>query len=107
MTTLLPLILTAYGAGAPVGQVPHFNVAPTCRADLSSNHACRRDEQEARAKLQKQWLSFSRGERTSCVQLSRLGGDPSYVELLTCLQTERDAAALPKSDMLSGRVTRQ
>jgi len=106
MATLLPLILAAYYAGAPVGGVPHFDVAPTCRADLTSRDACRRDEQEAQQKLQQQWRKFTRAQRASCVQLSRLGGSPSYVELLTCLQTAKEATAMPKGEALSGGVAR-
>jgi hypothetical protein len=105
MPALLPILVAAH-VGLAIDRVPHFDVAPTCNADLSSRNACRRDERAALGKLQKQWLSFSHAQRQSCVQLSNLGGDPSYVELLTCLQMAKEAGAMPKYGMLSGRVAR-
>jgi hypothetical protein len=106
MPALLPIILVAAHVGLAADRVPHFDVAPTCRADLSSRNACRRDEQAALDKLRKQWLSFPRAQRQSCVQLSNLGGAPSYVELLTCLQMAKEAGNPPQDDTLSGAVAR-
>ena len=40
----------------------------------------------ARAELQRQWAQFDPVNRTSCVEETGLGGYPSYVEVLTCLQ---------------------
>ncbi len=110
MAALLPMILVVAHLGSPAGltadQVPHFDIAPTCRGDLGSRGACRRDEQEAQAKLQRQWRQFTAGQRVSCTRLSTLGGDPSYVELLTCLDLARHADALPAADRLQGGATR-
>jgi hypothetical protein len=102
MAALLPMILVASHVGLVADVVPNFNITPTCRADLSGNGACRRDEEDARRKLQQRWNQYSRAQRESCVDLSRLGGDPSYVELLTCLEMAQQVRKLPKDEMLSG-----
>lgn len=100
MTALLPMILIASHVGL-ANRVPNFNIAPTCRFDLSSRDTCRGEEQQARRQLQKQWYRFSRDERSSCVQSTELGGYPSYVELLTCLQMAKEARALPRADKMN------
>ena len=108
MAALLPMILVvsqvALVAGRVPDRVPNFDIGPTCRPDLKSREACRRDEQEARRKLQQEWRQFPRSQRSSCTQLSVLGGDPSYVELLTCLEIAKQARNLPPDDKLNGRV---
>jgi len=118
VTAVLPMILVVAHMGqvaqvaqvAPVGlaahQMPRFDIAPVCRTDLGSRQACRRDQQEARAELQRQWRRFSGAERASCVRLMHLGGAPGYVELFTCLRIARDAGALPESDRLGRGIGR-
>jgi hypothetical protein len=46
---------------------------------------------------------FTRGQRAHCVALSRLGGPPSYVELLTCLELAKAVDSLPEQDRAGGR----
>jgi hypothetical protein len=71
--------------------LPNFSVEPFCRAvarraapvgDLDN---CMRKEMEAKDQLAKEWY---------CLQLSTIGGDPTYTELLTCLELQRDARRL-------------
>jgi hypothetical protein len=90
-----PLVLTA------AEQVPTLNVEPSCRAVADGHSPIRRDfnscmdsENRARADVVKEWDQFKAAYKTHCVQLSTLGGVPSYTELLTCLEMERDAAQL-------------
>jgi hypothetical protein len=45
-----------------------------------------RDEMQARTQLGKQWPGFDAQRREMCVQEASIGGSPSYVDLLTCLQ---------------------
>ena len=112
MTAVLPMILVVAHmghvahSGLAAHPVPRFDIAPACHSDLSSRRACRRDQREARAELQRQWRRFSGADRASCVRLMHLGGAPGYVELLTCLRIARDASALPESDRLSGGIGR-
>jgi hypothetical protein len=80
---------------AMADSVPKYDMARTCRLDVAaaaglavseSSKACVRDEKGARAQLQKQWTTFPAAKRTSCAGQSNIGGTPSYVGLLTCLQ---------------------
>jgi len=64
--------------------VPQLNVDPTCHAAAMAMPAqdrhedvCKRDEFDARDKLQKEWGQFTVGQRDHCVTLSTLGGSPS------------------------------
>lgn len=103
MPTLLPVILTATHLVLTAQEVPQLNVEPSCHAAAGASirhgrpnaSTCLRNEQRARAKLKQQWNTFTGAERQRCVALSRLGGPPSYVELLTCLQVAKAAKNLP------------
>jgi hypothetical protein len=80
--------------------VPAFDAAPSCRAAASRALApdyaatCMREEQQARAEIERLWPQFNSADKAYCVPLSTLGGNPTYTELLTCLQLARDARAL-------------
>jgi len=114
MPALLPVVLTAAHLVLTAHEVPRLNVEPSCRAAADAlirqgrgnAHACMQDERHARAKLEKRWRSFSGKERTRCQELTTLGGPPSYVELLTCLQMAKDARTLPSDREMDGRVAR-
>jgi hypothetical protein len=107
MPALLPLLLLGSQlTGAQIvlaaDPVPQFDVTPSCRSAAvgavvgqRDSHACERDESDARGKLVQQWSQFTPAERSRCVQLVHLGGDPSYVELLTCLEMAAAAKKLP------------
>ena len=84
--------------------VPSLNVEPGCRAAAKmgnnmdeSLRVCMADENGARAQLEKEWTQFSVPLRERCVTTTRTGGDPSYVEVLVCLQMGRDAARMERS----------
>jgi hypothetical protein len=84
--------------------VPSLNVEPGCRAAAKmgnnmdeSLRICMADENGARAQLEKEWTQFSVTLRERCVTTTRSGGDPSYVEVLVCLQMGRDAARMERS----------
>jgi hypothetical protein len=74
---------------------PNFDMARTCKLDLTAasglsagpqDKSCVRDEWNARQQLQRQWLKFPATARANCASLESIGGTPSYVSLLTCLQ---------------------
>ena len=75
-------------------QVPALDIAPGCQATVEtagmSQQGCLGDEQAARDLLVKQWTQFSAGDKTSCTDQTKTY-NPSYVELLTCLELLRDA----------------
>ena len=61
---------------------------------------CLADENSARGQLEKQWTQFPLALRQRCLATTETGGDPSYVEVLVCLQMGRDAAQM--EDPLGG-----
>jgi hypothetical protein len=102
----LPLALGATLLLAVADNVPTLNVEPGCRAAAkmgdslsldTSLRQCLADENGARDELEKQWTQFSPALRQRCVATTRSGGDPSYVEVLVCLQMGQDAAQMEKS----------
>ena len=60
------------------------------------------DEREARDLLTKNWSQYSRAHKTQCVGMTTRGGPSSYVELISCLDIMRDAAAIYIADPLFG-----
>lgn len=83
--------------------VPVLNVEPVCRgiatqggeSGLSSNVAvekkrCIDSERATRGELVNKWPTFSLSDKVSCIKETKLGGQASYTELLTCLEMARD-----------------
>jgi hypothetical protein len=77
--------------------VPKLNVEVTCRGSVEADKAmglalpqsfdkCMSDENSARQQLDTIWLSYSPTVRVQCEGEATAAGDPSYVDLLTCLQ---------------------
>ena len=46
---------------------------------------CVRDEGEAKEQLEQEWSKLESNLKRECVEESTIGGDQSYVELITCL----------------------
>jgi hypothetical protein len=84
-------------------RVPEMNIEPSCHAAAAAvignrnEDACKRDEHDARGKLEQEWGQFKAADRTHCVNLATLGGSPSYVELLTCLEMAKAVEKLPET----------
>lgn len=84
-------------------KAPELNVEPSCRAAAARSaskaplDACLRIENDAHSEVAKRWTEFQAADRSHCLQLSTMGGSPSYVELLTCLEMASTARALPKA----------
>ena len=87
--------------------MPKYDIARGCRADntqafdLSTGQnetikKCVSDEQGAMEQLQTQWSQFRESDRAQCSVDASIGGTPSYVELLTCLQAAKLARQLPQ-----------
>jgi hypothetical protein len=84
-----------------VDNVPVLNFQPLCREAASGNlgikeefETCAQQEGEARDALAKQWSEFNAADRARCVRASTTNGSASYVEVLTCLELDRDAKKL-------------
>jgi hypothetical protein len=91
--------------------VPDLNVEQVCQgiaqqggvtfrdpAIAQEKKNCLDSEQATRQELVKQWSNFSSADKTSCVNESRMGGESSYTELLTCLEMARDVRAMRKEE---------
>jgi hypothetical protein len=87
-----------------VDEVPNWNVEPSCRVEVSKTvpngdmEVCMENERSARAELVKEWAQFTPADKAHCLRLSSLGGEPSYTDLLTCLELERDARNLREKE---------
>ncbi len=73
--------------------LPAFDIEATCREaqplgpeDHDPYQGCLKDERTARSELQRDWGRFEAANRSTCVEETGIGGYPSYVEVLTCLQ---------------------
>jgi hypothetical protein len=83
---------------AVADQVPTFDIARSCKLDTAATagdsvqqslNNCVDDENRARQQLGSQWSKFSAASKAQCIPLEGIGGDPSYVSLLTCLQMDK------------------
>ena len=96
---IIPVLALASQLVSPVNdQLPVFDVAVSCRAAATaglaadeSYQSCMNDERSAREELTRKWSAFASNDRGRCAAEASEGGLPSYVELLVCLQMERDA----------------
>jgi hypothetical protein len=104
LNVLSTILLGAHLSGAPplvpvAEEMPTFDFMPSCRAAAGHTTAalegCVRDEENARTQLASVWGRFAIGDRSNCLQ-ETMRFQPSYVELLTCLQMARDARKLQK-----------
>ena len=108
MPALMPMLLMGTQLMLVADPVPELNVGPSCRFAAGASikgrdeTTCKRDEQDARTRLDQEWGQFNTEQRTHCVRLSSLGGAPSYVELLTCLELAKQSATLPPESKLGG-----
>ena len=96
MPRLKSALLAAAVVLAAAG-VPTFNVESLCRKVAAVTRSpgdldvCLRKELEARDQLAQQWAQFPAADRSYCRRLATSGGEPTYTELLTCLELQRDA----------------
>src|SRR5436305_12006109 len=108
----LALTLATLPASAAFAEsVPSLNVQATCRAtpavtldQQGTYDNCMRSENAARDRLAKTWGKMRAEWRSTCLKTTTLGGIPSYVELLTCVEM-REAAAYGPSGPPSGPMT--
>jgi hypothetical protein len=107
MPALLPVLLLSSQIVLAADPVPKFDTGPSCRSAgaaavmaTRNTAACERDENNARATLEKEWSQFTPSDQARCVGLVTLGGGPSYVELLTCLEMANQVKEIPGGDQL-------
>jgi hypothetical protein len=70
--------------------IPTFDITKNCNEEvaggLTTAAACVKDETDAKNELTKRWSEFDATNRKSCAGMSAMGGEQSYVELLSCLE---------------------
>jgi len=80
--------------------VPNFNVEPSCQAAAqqaaSADYVtvCRNSERRAHDEIARQWPQSTTADKAQCVPSATAGGNPTYTELLTCLEMARDIRQL-------------
>jgi hypothetical protein len=106
---IVVMSLGSQGELAVADSPPKLNVGPSsdaaARAAISlgrNMEMCMGDERAAQDQLTNNWSQYSRAHRTQCVGMTTTGGPSSYVELISCLDIMKDAAALYKADPLFG-----
>jgi hypothetical protein len=93
---------TSVRGDAAASRPPNLNVATTCESAVAgasrlggrSKQECLKEEHIAMDSVVKNWSQYASDKRIQCTQMTRNGGPPSYVELLTCLDITKDAAAI-------------
>jgi len=107
MMALAPLVVAAQLL-LVADRPPTLNVEPSCRAaersgiDGRTADSCMRGEDQAKGTLTDKWTQFSARQQARCTSLVQMGGPPSYVELLTCLEVAEQADKIPDTDGLRG-----
>ena len=64
--------------------VPHYDMSKSCRGIV--RNGCLKEEQDAAVELEQRWHTFSAADRSACMPQATGGVEPSYVELLTCVE---------------------
>jgi hypothetical protein len=108
------LILGAHLIMPVADSVPTLNVDQVCTgiaqqggvtfhdsAVGEEKQNCLDSEKAIRDQLVKEWPSFAPPDKTACTNESRMGGESSYTELLTCLEMARDVRSM-NADEKSG-----
>ena len=98
--SLIGATTTAGIALAAVDGVPNFSVEASCRAAAQQAASAdyvtvyRKSEQRAHDEIARQWPQSTTADKAQCVPAATAGGNPTYTELLTCLEMARDIRQL-------------
>src|SRR6266436_3537872 len=87
------IILTSLHPTLIADTAPKFDIARMCQSEGGSTEAqkrCADDETQARDTVQAEWTQFTPSAKKQCYEETNIDSTPSYVELLTCLEMERD-----------------
>ena len=104
MPQLFAIALGSHIALSQPVNIPHLDVEPSCRLAESgslgivqSRAACLKDEVDARGQLERHWTEYQSGDRATCVG-SVASFEPTYTELLTCLEMSEALRALRRQN---------
>jgi hypothetical protein len=88
------------GFAAHAQSLPQFDISATCRTaqpltaeDRDPVQSCMREETAAERQLQQVWGTAPAAQRETCAGETQVGGFPSYVDVLTCLQMYQGATS--------------
>jgi hypothetical protein len=86
-------LLNTAALARPGDQVPTFDINRNCSSEAAAGvdiqatmAGCVRDEVDAKKQLDQEWSKLESNLKRECVEESTIGGDQSYVELITCLE---------------------
>jgi hypothetical protein len=100
MLAHLPIVILAALHPMPVADaMPKLDIARECKFEggiQPTQESCASDETQARNQLQTEWNQFGPDAKKQCYEESTTDNISSYVELLTCLEMERDVKNPPK-----------
>ncbi|HEV2564386.1 MAG TPA: hypothetical protein VGU19_04815 [Microvirga sp.] len=96
---LVLLCSSLWTLSAQAQQVPRLDIEGTCKAerplvagDPNPYENCMRDETDAERELKAMWGSAAAAHRETCAGEAQIGGSPSYVDMLTCLEMAQGSA---------------
>jgi len=109
------LILGAHLIMPVADSIPTLNVEQVCTgiaqqggvtfhdsAVGEEKQNCLDSEKAIRDQIVKEWPSFAPPDKIACTNESRMGGESSYTELLTCLEMARDVRSMSASEKGGG-----
>jgi hypothetical protein len=88
------IILASLHPIAIADAVPQFDIVRECQGEggtKETEQRCATHEMRARDQLRAEWVQFSPSSKLQCIEETNIDDTASYVELLTCLEMERDA----------------
>jgi hypothetical protein len=95
---IVALMFALPAAVARPDSPPKLDLGPTCNAaaryavaDGRNKEACLADEHAAESTLAQNWSKYNAADKIQCSGTVHMGGPPSYVELLSCIEVLRDA----------------
>ena len=96
MMMFAPYVFVAAASLAHPAAEPRITVEPSCRAASNLSlpfgqtfSQCMQDEMQARREVAKKWAGYRSAARSRCRAEVMIGGDPSYVDLLECLEMDK------------------
>jgi hypothetical protein len=90
LAAMVPASCAIDQAGA-ADELPAFDITRNCSEEIGTAgiggvKPCNKDETNAKDQLTKRWSQYDASAKKTCIEESSMGGERSYVELLTCLE---------------------
>jgi hypothetical protein len=90
LAAIVPASCVIDQAGA-ADELPAFDISRDWSEEIGTAgiggvKPCKKDEIDAKDQLTKSWSQYDASAKKTCIEESSIGGERSYVELLTCLE---------------------